>query len=53
MTDLTEDDEFNLLLDDEWDVDPDAVDDGDIRDPECTHRPRPSMSAPEGVGFDV
>jgi hypothetical protein len=22
MTDLTEDDEFNLLLDDEWDVDP-------------------------------
>jgi hypothetical protein len=22
MSDLTEDDEFNLLLDDEWDVDP-------------------------------
>jgi hypothetical protein len=41
-TDQT-DDPFDMLLDDEWDVEP--GEDGDIRDPECTRRPRPSMSA--------
>jgi hypothetical protein len=40
MTDPT-DHPFDLLLDDEWDVDP--VEDGDIRDPEAILARMPSL----------